>query len=47
MDYEKEIEQIKKRLARNEKTLKALSIAILSCTVAVLLWSFTLFIKGL
>lgn len=47
MDYEKEIEQIRKRLARNEKTLKTLSIAISSCTVAVFLWSCTLFIKGL
>lgn len=47
MDYEKEIEQIRKRLARNEKTLKALSIAIISCAASVLLWSLTLFMKGL
>ncbi len=47
MDYEKEIEQIKQRLALWEKTTYALSRAVMICSIATLLTVLTNLIEGL
>jgi len=44
MNYEKEIEQIKKRLAQWEKTITELTKAVKWCAIAILVLSIACFV---